>query len=228
MSSLSQDICQSCLKSLPILPQGCLRCANILPLLPGNVSCGVCLKNPPPFDRTYALFCYQQPVTHLILQLKFQHALAHARLLGELLAVKIQQEYQHQPLPELLIPVPLHTQRLTERGFNQALEIARPIAKALQLTLLIQHCKRQKATEPQATLPAAERQKNLRNAFEITCDLTGKHIAVIDDVITTGFTITEFCHALKKQGAKKIDVWCCARPVREGSFPLRGKDRMGK
>ena len=91
--------------------------------------CGACLKNPPPFDLTHALFPYQPPIMQLIIALKFQHQLSYAQALGEWLTQAIQQGwYRHQPLPDLIIPVPLHPRRLRERGFNQALEIARPIA----------------------------------------------------------------------------------------------------
>lgn len=147
------------------------------------------------------------------MQLKFNHALLNARILGELLAEKIHLWYQQQPLPEFIIPMPLHTKRLKERGFNQALEIARPISSSLGIPIDKTSCQRIKHTFAQATLHADQRQANIKKAFKVTSDLANKHIAVLDDVITTGNTITEFCRTLKKAGAGKIDVWCCARAL---------------
>jgi len=208
----SQDLCLSCLEHLPIVKQSCPMCANILLSTHQNVLCGQCLKQKPPFDTTHALFLYQPPIPKLILDLKFHHALTHAKLLGELLTERILREwYQKKPLPTAIIPIPLHSARFKERGFNQAIEIARPIAKALKLPLLLHNAVRIKATIPQATLPARERKHNINNAFLIKKSFENQHIAVVDDVITTGNTIHEFCHLLKKHGAAKISVWCCAR-----------------
>jgi ComF family protein len=217
LSDRAQDLCQRCYDDLPRLAQGCLCCANVLPF--AESLCGQCLQKKPPFDHTHALFSYQPPVTKLILDLKFQHALANAKLLGELLLEKIVQEwYQNKSLPSVIIPMPLHALRLKERGFNQALEIARPIARQLHLPLLTKGFVRQKHTIAQATLPADERRRNMRDAFLITSDIKNQTVAVIDDVITTGTTIHEFSRLLKKCGAGRVDIWCCARP---GSMSLR-------
>jgi ComF family protein len=214
ISDRKQDLCQACLRELPILSAGCIRCAIPLSAAEHALQCGQCLQHTPPFDRTHALFLYQPPITKLILDLKFQQALIHARLLGELLAEKILHDwYQTKSLPSAIIPVPLHRERLKERGFNQALEIARPIAKALHLPMLVHGFIRKKHTIAQAKLPANQRRQNIRGAFVIEHDLKDQHVAVLDDVITTGNTIHEFCQMLKKQGARKIDVWCCARPI---------------
>jgi ComF family protein len=212
-SSRQQDICQACLDDLPKLENPCPRCAKPLPFAHSDLTCGECIKLSPPFDFTHALFAYESPITRFIMQLKFNHALVNARILGELLTEKIQRDwYQHKPLPNLIIPMPLHPNRLKERGFNQAIEIARPIAKSLQLPLQLSDCLRIKETAAQATLLAKERQYNIKQAFKVNKNFSGQHIAVIDDVITTGHTMTEFCKSLKKAGASKIDVWCCARP----------------
>ena len=212
LSDRTQDLCHACLRDLPILTHSCPRCANILPQQQQNLLCGQCIQTPPPFNETHALFIYHPPITKLILDLKFQHALAHARLLGELLTEKIQHIwYQNKPLPTAIVPVPLHAKRLRERGFNQALEIARPIVKQLKLPLLAMHGIRHKSTHAQTALPAAKRKQNVHRAFSIQHPIDHQHIAVIDDVITTGSTITEFCHTLKNAGIAKIDVWCCAR-----------------
>lgn len=133
--------------------------------------------------------------------------------MGELLAEMITTTwYKNKPLPSTIIPVPLHPKRFKERGFNQALELARPISTLLKIPIDALSCQRIKHTAAQATLSGVERQKNVKNSFKISKQLTAQHIAIIDDVITTGHTIREFCHTLKHHGAKIIDVWCCARP----------------
>ncbi len=208
------DLCQLCINELPSLPQTCSRCANVFTLIQPDHSlvCGECLKNPPPFDNTFALFSYTHPITKLIMELKFQQKLVNAKVLGELLADAIQHTwYKTREIPDLVLPVPLHRHRLKERGFNQVIEISRPIVKKLKLTMDIKSCQRIKNTLAQAKLSGNARRTNLQNAFSISRDFSHCHIAVIDDVITTGHTMTEFCLALKKAGASKIDVWCCAK-----------------
>ncbi len=208
----AQDLCLPCLQQLPFLKQGCTACANLLPATQRDSLCGQCLQGKPPFDTTHSLFLYQPPIPKLVLDLKFHQAITHAKLFGELLTEKIQHEwYQKNELPTAIIPVPLHAARLKERGFNQAIEIARPIANALKVPLLIHDAVRIKKTTPQATLPAAKRKSNIKNAFQFHKTYFNQHIAIVDDVITTGNTIYEFSRLLKKQGAAKISVWCCAR-----------------
>jgi len=212
-STLELDLCEHCRKDLPILTHFCRYCARELYKTSSEgVACGECLKNPPPMDASFALFLYEDLVKNLILDLKFKHSLVNARLLGELLAQKIQQDwYNKSPLPDVIIPVPLHAKRIKERGFNQSLEIARPIAKRLQIPIENAACQRVKFILAQATLAAKERQVNIKNAFAVTKNLDSYHVAILDDVMTTGQTIIEMANTLKKAGAKKIDVWCCAR-----------------
>ncbi len=211
-SDCDQDLCTPCLKSLPLLTKGCDCCAIPLPENAQGWLCGQCLQKTPPFDVIHALYKYQLPITNLILELKFKQALVNAKILGELLAQEIQNVwYKNKPLPNLIIPMPLHRQRLKERGFNQALELARPVARKLKIPLNTIDCIRHQSTNPQATLSAHERQKNVKDAFSVAKSFAEEHIAVIDDVITTGSTMTEFCSVLKRQGAKRIDVWCSAR-----------------
>jgi ComF family protein len=207
-----QDICLACLNDLPILPQTCARCAKTF-LADTTFLCGECLKNPPPYDAAHALFSYQKPITKLIMELKFHERLLNARILGELMANAIQQWYANKRLPDTIIPMPLHSQRLKERGFNQALEIARPIAKLLRLPLDISSCIRVKATIAQARLPAAKRAQNMHKAFYIRTDFNGRHLAILDDVTTTGHSINALARALKRAGNPRIDVWCCARTL---------------
>lgn len=183
------------------------------------VYCEACETLEPPYDTISALYLYQAPIMQLILELKFKHVLANARLLGELLAQKIKTDwYANQPLPDMILPIPLHFSRLKERGFNQAIEIARPIAKAIKRPLAYHFAQRIKPTSAQATLNLAERRQNIKQAFIIRENISNLHIAVIDDVITTGETIREFCKTLRQSNPRRIDVWCCARATNQVTF----------
>jgi ComF family protein len=206
-----QDVCHDCEQLFPLLNQACLSCAYPLTRIFAT-HCNRCIKTPPPFDRTHALYLYEAPIKQLILELKFKHALMNARILGEILANHIQKKwYLQKSLPDYIIPVPLHPNRLKERGFNQALEMARPIAKIIKRPIQYKNIHRVKSTFAQATLNAVERHHNMQEAFIIDLDLSHRYIAVIDDVITTGETLLSFCKMLKQAGAQKIDIWCCAR-----------------
>ena len=131
--------------------------------------------------------------------------------MGELLARKINRFYTstHQKPPELIIPIPLHKKRLQERGFNQALEMAKIISKKLKITIDYSSCIRIKNTQAQSLLSSKNRQTNLKQAFTLIKPITANHIAILDDVITTGHTIQEFLSILPLH-VKKIDIWCCA------------------
>jgi ComF family protein len=206
------NICTACAYNLPSLPHHCVQCAQFLPETLSATLCGTCLSHPPAYAATYALFPYEYPIISMIRKIKFQHQLCFAQALGELFAQKAQTTwYAHKPLPDLLIPIPLHLKRLSERGFNQALEIARPISKKLQLAIDYKGIVRSKATLAQSGLSAAKRAHNIANAFKVRRDYTGLKIALLDDVITTGHTITECSRMLKKHGAASIEIWCCAR-----------------
>ena len=195
---------------MPSLSHRCLRCAQNLPIEQADLICGLCLSHPPPMHRTYALFPYQPPITHLITGLKFKHQLSYGLALGELLAEKVRHEwYKKTPLPELIIPVPLHSSRLKERGFNQAIEIALPLSNHIPIDRY--GILRIKSTVPQSQLNAQDRIKNVAQAFSLQRSYKGKYVAILDDVMTTGATIRELSQTLLKAGVAQIDVWCCAR-----------------
>ncbi len=206
------DLCAPCQADMPWVGSVCKLCALPMSANDTNQSvCGKCLHWPPPFTKTFALCRYEAPLDYLITAIKFNHKLVYARLLGELLADYLTTQYQNDAIPELIIPVPLHPQRLRERGFNQALEIARPVAKKLAIKMDFKSCHRIRPTQAQASLSADERAQNVKQAFQIKLDLKAKHIAVLDDVITTGLTMHAFCEQLQNNGIERIDVWCCAR-----------------
>lgn len=203
-------LCPGCRADLPWLSPGCPRCALPLTTAPG-LACGACQTRPPPFDTTLALFHYAPPVDELIQQLKFGQGLHLARLFAGLLAERL----ADAPRPDCILPVPLHPRRQRERGFNQALEIARPLARRLGCRVDAVCCVRARATPPQARLSAAQRRRNLRDAFVLTRPLPGRHIALLDDVMTTGSTLAAIAGLLRRAGAERIDVWVCARTTRD-------------
>jgi ComF family protein len=130
-------------------------------------------------------------------------------LLGRLLAEHLRG--REAPLPGLIVPVPLHRQRLRERGFNQALELARTVAAHLGVTLEPHCCTRVRATGAQTELTARERRTNVRGAFRMEAPLAARHVAILDDVVTTGSTVQEVARVLASAGAERIEVWACAR-----------------
>jgi len=200
------DLCRGCLAAMPYLGAACRRCA--LPLASPGI-CGGCLKMPPPFEQTFSLFRYTHPIDHLIQQLKFNRRLVNARLLGALMAESLWQ--QEQRLPDLIVPVPLHRRRLQTRGYNQAVELARPVSKLLGVPIGFGCCHRIRETAVQSDLVAKERRANVKGAFEVSRVMVGKHVAVIDDVMTTGNTVTELAQEMRDEGARIVDIWVCAR-----------------
>lgn len=200
-------LCAACAANLPRMPAECCPiCA--LPT-PGGEVCGACLKKPPHFSATRAVFRYEFPVDQLVQSLKYAHRLATAAFLGRLLEAQLP---DHRP--DLLLPVPLAPQRLTERGFNQAVEIARACARRLALPLETRHVHRRIDTAPQAGLPWKERAKNIRHAFECEIDLSGMSILVIDDVMTTGATLNELAGTLMTHGAARVENLVLARTLK--------------
>ncbi|HEV2213478.1 MAG TPA: ComF family protein, partial [Gammaproteobacteria bacterium] len=202
------DLCSACFAELPWNRHPCPRCAAPLPPDIDTPLCGDCIKSPPPWDEAKSPLAYAYPLDKLIQRFKFNGDLPIGRLLGELLADYLA---AGGAKPELLIPVPLHPSRLRERGFNQANELARPIARRFKIKVALQVCARVRATEVQSKLDAAERRKNLRNAFVVKHPLQGKHVAVLDDVVTTGATVEALSAVLKDAGAARITVWSVAR-----------------
>jgi ComF family protein len=200
----------NCEQSLPTLHHACPRCA--IPYEHGDTrgECGACQKRPPAFARAIALYRYAPPVDHFIRALKFRRQLGLAHLLGEQMAQRLLSETQR---PDLILPVPLHRARLRERGYNQALEIARPVAHALGVPLDFRSLVRVRATAPQTGMDRRARQRNMKNSFVVTDapQVRGRHIALIDDVMTSGSTVEAAARALKRAGAKSVVVWVAAR-----------------
>ena len=197
-------LCAACAAELPALAEHCPQCA--LPN-PAGAVCGSCLDRPPHYDRTLALWRYEFPCDRLVQALKYRARLALAGFFARSLASR--------PLPEvdLIVPMPLHPKRLAERGFNQALEIARDLARRLGRPIEPRGVLRVKDTPPQTKLPYEERAKNVRGAFLCKLDLSGASVAVVDDVMTTGATLNELARALKRAGATRVENFVIARTV---------------
>ena len=217
------DLCRHCYATLPRNLDCCACCALPLrssteldpqhkpPMQPAI--CGHCLNQPPAFSQSYIPFHYTPPLISLITELKFNHKLHHARTLGKLLVefLREQRDKQAIPAPECIIPVPLHPQRLRQRGYNQALELARPIARELTIKIESRLCLRQRNTAPQSELNLKERKKNLHQAFALVDSINYQHVAIVDDVVTSAQTVQELALVLKKAGVAQIEVWAIAR-----------------
>ncbi len=171
--------------------------------------CGRCQAAAPVFQQCHGALHYEGAVRHLVGGLKFDGKLAYGRLLARLLGDYL--EVGGTQMPELLLPVPLHPRRLRLRGFNQALEIARPLGRRFSIPVEARTCSRIRATLPQAELELAERQGNLRGAFALRGTLHARHVAIVDDVVTTGATVSALAGVLLRQGVSRVDVWAVAR-----------------
>ena len=197
--------CAACDASLPRLNSShCPVCA--LPTWDGAI-CGHCLKSPPHFKRTLAVYSYAFPLDKLILALKYASKFHLAKSLGDKLAKCV------CILPDCLVAMPLHPSRLRERGFNQSLQLARSIGQQLDLPVQPFSCQRIRDTPSQSSLPWKERGKNMRKAFSCEGDVAGKHVAIVDDVMTTGATVNELALALLNAGASEVSVWVVARTL---------------
>lgn len=200
-------LCPLCEKLLSQNLNSCIQCGLTL-INSDKCYCGQCLTQPPYFDELISLANYQMPIDYLITQFKFQRKLAFGHTLGQLLIKKISL-LQHKP--ESIIPIPLHPKRLRQRGYNQAAILAHTISKRLNLPINLNNVRRIIDTKPQADLLAKDRKRNVKHAFQITNPIQHKHIALVDDIVTTGNTINELSRVFKKAGVKRITVWCLAR-----------------
>jgi ComF family protein len=208
-----EAVCQACTAAHAMdVHVRCPCCANPVGLQDGDRRCGACLADPPAFDATVAACDYGAPVDRLVLQLKFASRLALApwmagRLRGAVLARGLD-------LPALLCPVPLGPRRLVERGYNQALELARPLSAALGIALAPRLLERQVDTAAQSGVAPGERRRNVRGAFALADgqpDLQGTHVGVVDDVMTSGHTLDELAGVLKRAGAARVTNLVFAR-----------------
>jgi ComF family protein len=200
------DLCAACINELPRNRSCCARCA--LPLALPTAMCGACQRRPPPWDAAWAPFRYAWPLDRLEARYKFGRELAAGRALATL--------WRAAPrpleLPQCLLPVPLHRHRLRQRGYNQSLELATVLARAFDLPLQTEALCRERDTAAQTELDALARRRNVRGAFVLKPDLAlPAHVAILDDVMTTGATLAECARVLKRGGVERVDVWALAR-----------------
>ena len=200
------SLCDACEAEMPRNDVCCTRCA--LPLETPARLCGRCIKHAPPWDAAWAPFRYEWPLAQLESRFKFGGDLAAGRTLSLLWSAA---QAPHD-LPGAIVPVPLHPSRLRKRGYNQALELGQPLAKHLGVPLLRGALRRMRATHAQTELTAVQRRRNVRGAFKEGFNGTlPEHVAVLDDVFTTGATLAECARVLKQAGVARVDVWALAR-----------------
>ncbi len=169
------------------------------------------------YDHVCAPYVYAFPLDALVQGLKYRGMLAIAPLLGGAIAACLDER------PDVLVPMPLAGERLRERGFNQSLEVARHLARRSGIPLMPQACRRVRNTPPQAALPWKARAKNIRRAFVCDVDFSGQHVAVVDDVMTTGATLNEIARNLKQAGAARVTGLVAARTL-PGGYTRRHTD----
>jgi len=209
----NHGLCEACLKDLPWLPaKSCTKCG----LSSGGQVCGSCLSTPPYFDATHAVFLYNYPIDAVIQRYKYGDTVSLSHTFGQLMSEKICLVNSQENI-DLMIPMPMHPTRLKQRGFNQALEIAKVANQALnknnKTKLDYKSVKRQTLTPSQASLPIKKRVKNIKGAFMVNADFSGKRIAIVDDVMTTGASLNELAKTLKQAGATHVECWVIARTL---------------
>jgi len=211
-SALKDDTypyCDECYAQLPFQYHNCSQCGQ--QLAESQDYCGTCLIQPPEFDTCFCPFEYQEPISSHICAFKYNQKPELARSLAQTLALEIQNN--QLDLPELLIPVPMHTSKLRNRGYNQASLIAHHLGKLLNIKVATNIIKKHKPTTPQAELSLANRNNNLRGSFKAKQKVLHKHVAIIDDVFTTGATAKEIAKILKQNGVDYCQVWGIAHTV---------------
>ena len=205
---VAAGLCSGCRGDLPVLDAQCRHCAIPLAETASARVCAACARRPR-FDRAFAAFHYRQPIAWMIGGLKYHQHLAHARVLGDLLAEHIAATV-FEP-PDVMAPVPLHAAAFRRRGFNQAERIAARLSERLGWSLDRDAFIRLRDTPRQSTLDAQQRAANVRDAFVARRDLTGRRVAIIDDVMTTTRTASAIAGAARAAGARSADIYCVAR-----------------
>jgi ComF family protein len=211
--SAAEGLCQRCLEQLPrAAGDRCRCCGADLPGAGELLLCGTCLRRGRWFTRVHSALRYAPPLTRLLPDLKYRNGLYLAPIFGRLLAQSLSASAAADI--DAIIPMPLHPRRLRRRGYNQALEIARPVACALGLPLQLHWLRRIRDTGPQSELPQNRRSTNVRGAFRAQDAVAGLRLALLDDVLTTGSTADEAARALRAAGALRVEVWVLARTGR--------------
>ena len=200
--------CFNCRCDLPRITDACPRCHEPARSAgAAGVDCAACQLRPPPFKLARSAVLYTFPVDSALKSMKFGHTLYYVPAFAELLVAEL---VLHFPDADALLPVPLHHWRYAARGFNQALELCKPVARDTGLPIL-HDVKRTRRTPPQSGLDAVSRRRNLRNAFTVCGQLDCRHPVIIDDVMTTGETCRQLAQAVLRAGAATVSVLTVAR-----------------
>ena len=197
--------CLGCYHDLPHIKTLCLQCG--LPLT-ANTPC-TCKAEDWPFSACLSAFEYQFPINELLFQYKSQARLALCDSFAQALIAQVKK--QQHPLPQVLMPVPLHPSKLKQRGFNQSLELAKVLSKQLHIPIDYHSLQSTHQTTQQKTLNKQQRLVNVQTNYVLTRPLSVTHIALIDDVITTGATTKTLAYLLREHGATLIQAWSIAR-----------------
>lgn len=205
-------ICPACREALPRLPPGvCPRCARILGDAQDlNQDCGICLQDPPAFDRTMALYRYSDEIVQVMHRMKFGKDPATAAVLGRLMAEDLQAHWKGD-WPEAIIPIPLHRYRLWWRGFNQSLELAKPVSRILGIPILTEALVKTQSLVAQSSLNRAQRLRQNRLVFQVNIKNMPQRVVLLDDVMTTGATLNSAASSLKNKDCGAVFVWTFSR-----------------
>jgi len=211
------ELCEACFNKMPFNTACCVCCALPLPDdNAGDTLCGRCIQKTPEYDYAHSVFRYEGDIIRLVHQLKFSEKITYARSIGEwLLSAYDSDEVLNKEAPDCLLPVPLHTSRLRQRGFNQSIEIARVLSIKRDIPIEYGAVIRERSTISQTGLNAKQRQKNIKTAFKVVSEMPYKNVLIIDDVVTTGSTVNELAKLLKKNNVERVGVLSIARaPVK--------------
>lgn len=213
----SHGVCSVCLTLIPKLPPCCPRCG--LPAQSEASPCHECQARPPAWSQLVAVCDYVDPIKRLIARLKFHREDKYAPTLARLMLLAWLNARRRLGLarPDLLLPVPLHRIRHWRRGFNQSERIVRLLSRWVGCRTHSTALVRLRATRPQQSLEAQRRKDNLLGAFACRADVRGLHVAVFDDVVTTGSTVEEIGQLLLHHGAASVQVWCLCRTLKSES-----------
>lgn len=229
-SNAVNGLCQGCRQDLPVNSPACIRCALPMHTLHARLVCGECLKCPPPFDSAFIPWRYQFPLDRMVSHYKYRGQRHFARPLmadiSGLLADRLVTQPDHRP--ELLVAAPMHRKRQRKRGFNQSAEIAESISEHTGIPWSDQLLRRMRATSAQSGLDRQRRLANLKGVFQVT-DKVPAHVAIVDDVVTTGATARTLASLLKNNGAQIVEIWALARtPTRSSGHPFPDMPGDGK
>ncbi len=203
--SHAQPVCDACARDLDRTGESCVACAARID--PATGACGACARGQFAFERAVARFEYRFPLDRLVQRFKYGGDLALGSWLAQALAGRV----ERQPRVDLVVVPPLSAARLRERGFNQALEIARVVGSRIRVPVAREAILRMRETPAQAGLGREARRKNVRGAFACTAALDRARVAIVDDVLTTGATAHAIAEALRSAGAASVAVWTLAR-----------------